>query len=123
MSVLKALRKALLAIQLSSLALTAAILYLPVSLNLGVENLDAAGSTLTLGILMTTVICHLRARKASFHPGLLALLGVFAPAYALMGGTLRFVAGYNVVALGAHVMIYVVLHNRLADNHRDSKSG
>lgn len=123
MKLLKSLRNALLAIQLLSLALTGVFLVLPVSLFLGVNDLTSAGSTLTLVFLLTTITCHLRARKASFHLGLLALLGVFGPAYALLGGPLRYIGGYHLASLGAHFMIYIVLRNRLVGQAQGPDQG
>ncbi len=121
MKLLKSLWQALLAIQLLSLALTGAFLLLSVSLHLGAEDLSSAGSTLSLVFLLTTITCHLRARKASFHLGLLALLGVFAPAYALLGGMPRYIAGYHLASAGAHFMIYIVLRNRLERQSQESE--
>lgn len=93
------------ATQLCSILITATIILADLDLNKSAEDAKAYGDNLTVILIMVGLIAHFRASKGPIPLGLIAMLGVFGPAYAYASGSPMHVAGYHLLALGFHGII------------------
>jgi hypothetical protein len=88
------------ATQLVSAGLTAAVFVYGWSYQLDQEQVESIGGTMTLLLLGVGIFAHLQAKKGTIVPAMIAVLGLFGPTYACLGGPVRHVLGYHAVSLG-----------------------
>ena len=94
---LSSIRNLIIIVQIVSLTSTGLSLSLDMNLGLDPQTAQAYGGNLTLLLLVLIVITHFKLRKGEAPLGILALVGVFGPAYALLNGNPRHIIGFHVV--------------------------
>lgn len=113
MITLKSLRNLSITVQLCSLALTALVFFLHLGLQIEPDSVQSMGGSFSLALVFSAVIAHMQAKQGKPHPGLLTFLCAFGPGYMLIGGTLRHVAGFHLVSIAAHAVVYMAVRSRL----------
>jgi hypothetical protein len=93
------------ATQITSILISAAVIIGDLDMNNTLEDAEAYGGTLTVFMIIVGLTAHFRAARQPLPLGLIALIGVFAPAFAYASGPLQNVAGYHILALGFHGLI------------------
>jgi len=89
-----------------SIAISLAIRTQGWTLDLTEKQVEDYGGTLTMLLLVVGVISHIRARfKGPVHPGLIALMGAVPPAFAYLGGPVRYLITYHALAAMIHGFI------------------
>lgn len=91
-----------LATQITSIIISAMIIFADLDMNNTPEQAETYGGTLTVFMILLGLTMHFRATRQPLPLGLIALLGVIAPAFAYASGPLLQVGGYHLLALGFH---------------------
>jgi len=85
------------ATQVVSAGLSVAILIFEWSYQLDQAQIESLGGTLTLILLAGGIAAHIQAKKGKTLPALIAVLGLFGPTSACLGGPLRHILTYHAV--------------------------
>lgn len=91
-----------LATQITSILISALIILADLDMNNTPEAAETYGGTLTVLMILLGLTMHFRASRQPLPFGLIALIGVFAPAFAYASGPALQVCGYHILALGFH---------------------
>ena len=109
------------ATQLTSFFISAVIILADLDMDNTPEDAEAYGGTLTVMMIFVGLMAHFRSNREPVPLGMIALICVFAPAFAFASGPINNVAGYHILALGFHGLIlrgqYKLEHKKPVEPH------
>ena len=120
---LSSIRNLVIIVQIVSLGASALSLFFGLNLGLDPETARAYGGNLTLLLLVLVIISHFKLRKGEVPAGILALVGVFGPAYAILNGNPRHLIGFHVVVGLFHLFALFLYHKHLREHPPRETSG